>query len=198
MDCCSLSLSSFPAWWMAAQSVNTLHHWGGWRGQEGQGEQWRRGRPTRRPRRSTRRQRRTRRLRKMASNMDEEQSLRECEAYVQMHGGFFSPNNFFGLIIWRNNSTSYVKYMLDLRSTSLNKCFRICYISVNLCCFPCRHPEDPEGVHCAAVCLPPWQPCQLSQGILPEARKGEYTWLLVNTVEECEWRVQFSKPKNFQ
>merc|ERR1712117_623656 len=27
----------------------------------------------------------TRRLRKMASNMDEEQSLRECEAYVQMH-----------------------------------------------------------------------------------------------------------------
>merc|ERR1711936_1394007 len=26
-----------------------------------------------------------RRLRKMASNMDEEQSLRECEAYVQMH-----------------------------------------------------------------------------------------------------------------
>merc|ERR1711936_520920 len=38
-----------------------------------------------RPRGSTRRQRRTRRLRKMASNMDEEQSLRECEAYVQMH-----------------------------------------------------------------------------------------------------------------
>ena len=24
--------------------------------------------------------------RKMATNMDEEQSLRECEAYVQMHG----------------------------------------------------------------------------------------------------------------
>ena len=91
----------------------------------------------------------------MASNMDEEQSLRECEAYVQMHGGFFSPNNFFGLIICRNNSTSYVKYMLDLRSTSLHKCLRICYISVNLCCFPCRHPKDPEGVHCAAVCLPP-------------------------------------------
>merc|ERR1711936_1493227 len=38
-----------------------------------------------RPRRGTRTQRRTRRLRKMASNMDEEQSLRECEAYVQMH-----------------------------------------------------------------------------------------------------------------
>ena len=106
-----------------------------------------------------------------------------------------SPNNFFGLIIWRNNSTSYVKYMLDLRSTSLHKCLRICYISVNLCCFPGRHPEDPEGVHCAALYLPPWQPCQLSQGILPKARKGEYTWLLVSTVEECEWRVQFSKPK---
>ena len=90
------SLSSFPAWWMAAQSVNTLHHWGGWRGQEEQGEQWRRGRPTRRPRGSTRRQRRTRRLRKMASNMDEEQSLRECEAYVQMHGGFLLLTIFLG------------------------------------------------------------------------------------------------------
>ena len=32
----ALSLSSFPAWWMAAQSVNTLYHWGGWQGQEGQ------------------------------------------------------------------------------------------------------------------------------------------------------------------
>ena len=29
--------------------------------------------------------------RKMATNMDEEQSLRECEAYVQMHGSFSIP-----------------------------------------------------------------------------------------------------------
>ena len=27
----------------------------------------------------------------MATNMDEEQSLRECEAYVQMHGSFSIP-----------------------------------------------------------------------------------------------------------
>ena len=186
MDCCSLSLSSFPAWWMAAQSVNTLHHWGGWRGQEEQGEQWRRGRPTRRPRGSTRRQRRTRRLRKMASNMDEEQSLRECEAYVQMHGGFLLLTIFLG---WSYDgiipqAMLYICLTLDQHLCII--VLKICYTIVNLCCFPCRHPEDPEGVHCAALCLPPWQPCQLSQGILPEARKGEYTWLLLSTFKEWE------------
>lgn len=30
----------------------------------------------------------------MATNMDEEQSLRECEAYVQMHGAFFATTNY--------------------------------------------------------------------------------------------------------
>ena len=59
MDCCSLSLSA--GWWMCAASVNTVQ---ADKQEDKQAEQGR----------------------KMATNMDEEQSLRECEAYVQMHG----------------------------------------------------------------------------------------------------------------
>ena len=46
-------------------------------------------------------------------------------------------------------------------------------------CADARHPEDPEGVHSAAVCFQTRQPGQFSEGILPEAREGKKTFTAI-------------------